>query len=338
MNGGYVLNFSDRTFQDFVLENANIDVYTPGYERGGTSKANRLRTFWRKESDTVTAKLLEGLLEYWRTQKRIFYEAPQVNEENLYKECFKIILRLKGQAGLPENHTSMTQGPHTGVFIAARKMVNDGKISGSRVDLITESYSGKGEVLSPTQTPPISISHSNVHFGQGNNIGFNRNIQESLKDIPLWLKWVVAIVAVLVFLWEVYIYFSPIFVNNSGFSLQAPVDDSDMATSTTQLSAILNKALTFDTVIERQDFLTKYIGDQVSGQGTIKDISRFGGTLLIDIDFSPKDVNCNQEASEENEKKWLLAKGRRIEFIGKFPFFGTPEHGLNIDECILTFL
>jgi len=46
MRSGYVCNFSDRTFGDFVLENTGIDVYgIDKYTQDGTSKANRLRTF-----------------------------------------------------------------------------------------------------------------------------------------------------------------------------------------------------------------------------------------------------------------------------------------------------
>lgn len=39
-------------------------------------------------------------------------------------------------------------GPHSGVFIAARNIKNSGSITGSRVDVITENYSGDGVVSS----------------------------------------------------------------------------------------------------------------------------------------------------------------------------------------------
>lgn len=64
MSGGYVLNFSDRTFAEFVYETVEIDIHAEKYTAEGTSKAKKLRTFWRLESDYVVGKLLLALIEY----------------------------------------------------------------------------------------------------------------------------------------------------------------------------------------------------------------------------------------------------------------------------------
>ena len=45
-----------------------------------------------------------------------------------------------------QQESNATHGPHPGVFIAARTIVNNGNISGPRVDVITEHYSGQGSV------------------------------------------------------------------------------------------------------------------------------------------------------------------------------------------------
>ncbi len=45
MGGGYVLNFSDRTFAQFFAEEINIDIDDRRYAQQGTSKAKRLRFF-----------------------------------------------------------------------------------------------------------------------------------------------------------------------------------------------------------------------------------------------------------------------------------------------------
>jgi len=97
MRGGYVCDFSNRTFRDFVLENTGIDVYTDKYVQSGTSKANRLRAFWRIESNYLAAKLIKELLEYWKTQKLASDEKLQSLEQNLYNECFKIVSRLESK-------------------------------------------------------------------------------------------------------------------------------------------------------------------------------------------------------------------------------------------------
>ena len=46
MSSGYVLNFSDRTFGEFVFEAVGIDIHDEKYTGEGTSKAKKLRTFW----------------------------------------------------------------------------------------------------------------------------------------------------------------------------------------------------------------------------------------------------------------------------------------------------
>ena len=96
MGGGYVCNFSDRTFQDFVLESTEVDVYAPGYEAEGTSKANRLRTFWKRESNSLTTTLIRELIDYWRIQK-INSGSFDLKIDQMYQECAKIVARLKSE-------------------------------------------------------------------------------------------------------------------------------------------------------------------------------------------------------------------------------------------------
>jgi len=88
MESGYVLNFSNRTFQNFVLDNAGIDLYED--ENCTDSKANRLRTFWKQESNYVVGNLLKELLEYYR----ISHQEAEQSEQNLWKECLNIAERL----------------------------------------------------------------------------------------------------------------------------------------------------------------------------------------------------------------------------------------------------
>ncbi len=59
MESGYVLDFSNRTFQEFIIENTQIDIDDDKYKYAGSSKANRLRAFWLKESNYIVCKLSE---------------------------------------------------------------------------------------------------------------------------------------------------------------------------------------------------------------------------------------------------------------------------------------
>lgn len=63
MEGGYVLNFSDRTFGDFFDE-YRIEIDNEEYKIRGTSKANRMRTFWTVANNNIVGRVIEGLIDY----------------------------------------------------------------------------------------------------------------------------------------------------------------------------------------------------------------------------------------------------------------------------------
>jgi hypothetical protein len=64
MRGGYVLDFSNRTLQEFVATSVGTDIYDERYHFGSGSKANRLREFWKVEQDEIAGKLIADLIEY----------------------------------------------------------------------------------------------------------------------------------------------------------------------------------------------------------------------------------------------------------------------------------
>lgn len=67
MSSGYVLNFSDRTFREFIFEHVGRDIDDAAYSRYGTSKAKHLRAFWELEPDNVVGVLLRAFLEHGMT-------------------------------------------------------------------------------------------------------------------------------------------------------------------------------------------------------------------------------------------------------------------------------
>lgn len=64
MRGGFVLEFSNRTFADFFTDELGIDIYASEYEVRGTSKANRLRCFLRGADAPIAVRALLALWEY----------------------------------------------------------------------------------------------------------------------------------------------------------------------------------------------------------------------------------------------------------------------------------
>lgn len=90
MSGGYVLNFSDRSFGEFVLEAVGIDIHDEKYTEEGTSKAKKLRSLWKQETDYIVGKLLLDLIEYDATLN----PGQTVEEKTLADKCRQIAMRL----------------------------------------------------------------------------------------------------------------------------------------------------------------------------------------------------------------------------------------------------
>jgi hypothetical protein len=64
MSGGYVANFSDKTFGNLLADVVGVDIHDEKYQANGTSKANKLRAFWRVEPDYIVGKAILAIIEY----------------------------------------------------------------------------------------------------------------------------------------------------------------------------------------------------------------------------------------------------------------------------------
>jgi len=64
MTQGYVLDFSDKTFNDFVRRRFGIDATAPTYTVDGTSKAKRLRALLRSLVPGAQAEMLRIFWDY----------------------------------------------------------------------------------------------------------------------------------------------------------------------------------------------------------------------------------------------------------------------------------
>lgn len=101
MNTGYVMDFSDRTFQEFVGEATDLDINSEKYHYASNSKANRLRAFIKVEPNYIFGKLLSSFCDYWLAKVQLG-QSNWLSDESLYKECLRISDRLK-QEGVVEN-------------------------------------------------------------------------------------------------------------------------------------------------------------------------------------------------------------------------------------------
>jgi abortive infection Abi-like protein len=96
MGGGYVLNFSNRTFADFIADSVNRDIYAERYGYGGTSKANHLRCFWKDEGNRIAGKLLADMLDYGLAEGVFQKDHPAL------EECRRTIARMMQDSPVPE--------------------------------------------------------------------------------------------------------------------------------------------------------------------------------------------------------------------------------------------
>lgn len=88
MGGGYVLGFSNRTFEEFILDSTGRNIYDSVYDYASGSKANRLRAFWNVEGNHVVGKLMGDMIDYG-------LETGSLTKDNsLIEECRRTIARL----------------------------------------------------------------------------------------------------------------------------------------------------------------------------------------------------------------------------------------------------
>lgn len=106
MGGGYVLDFSDRTFAQFFAEELNIAIDDPIYARNGSSKGKRLRCFLQTVVKPTVVRTLKALWEY---REAFHQRSGQVDKvENAHGRLLSLINRIEGR---PENVSAPTRVP-----------------------------------------------------------------------------------------------------------------------------------------------------------------------------------------------------------------------------------
>ena len=83
MKTGYVIDFTNNTFQTFIKESIDIDIYCDkGYEEY-LSKANKLRKIFKMESNGKVSKLIIDLLDYYEDYKLKRKELTDYDRETI---------------------------------------------------------------------------------------------------------------------------------------------------------------------------------------------------------------------------------------------------------------
>lgn len=97
MTEGYVLDFSDRTFNEFFYETIGIDPEDKSqlFNGRGTSKAKRLRSFIEHGQPAMVAKVLR---EMWEYREGMEFKPSERDEDKLRETFFSIVARIEGRA------------------------------------------------------------------------------------------------------------------------------------------------------------------------------------------------------------------------------------------------
>ncbi|WP_104911072.1 restriction endonuclease [Pseudomonas sp. LG1D9] len=117
MGGGYVLDFSNRTLDEFFMEELEIDISHEMFSKDGTSKARRVRCLLQNADHSTVARVLEALWKYRRTIRADSNATEDVvNAEGRFLSLLESI-RSPGQ------HAQVVQNP-----FAAATVIDQGAV------------------------------------------------------------------------------------------------------------------------------------------------------------------------------------------------------------------
>lgn len=94
MRTGYVIDFSNNTFQNFIKGSVGIDIYNDTEYKEYASKANKLRQILNTESESKAIKLINDLIDYYedyklRSNKLTEYDKKKITQIKEYVNKFE---------------------------------------------------------------------------------------------------------------------------------------------------------------------------------------------------------------------------------------------------------
>lgn len=97
MEGGYVLDFSNKTFAEFFSDELNVNIDDKSYFEEGASKGKRMRFFLKKADQATVLKTINALWEY-----RLLFDA-RVSRAETIKDVDRKFSDLLLRLGEPSN-------------------------------------------------------------------------------------------------------------------------------------------------------------------------------------------------------------------------------------------
>ena len=107
MGSGYVLDFSDASFADFINTAVGFNPYERYPEAG--SKARTLRAIWNNEPANVVARLLLEMLHYWKASLAMQGSEAEHRDKILYDELVRKMSDMAAAQPLTEDEQRFLQ-------------------------------------------------------------------------------------------------------------------------------------------------------------------------------------------------------------------------------------
>ena len=117
MEDGFVLDFSNRTFAEFFLDELNVDIYEARWAVQGGSKAKRLRYYLRQANRQTALDTLNALWEY-REASCVTTDYPEL-DASVRAAYFRIIERFGGKPPEPAVPTAAHREPRVDTAVTS---------------------------------------------------------------------------------------------------------------------------------------------------------------------------------------------------------------------------
>jgi hypothetical protein len=103
---GYILDFSNRTIEEFFEDEFGIEFYDDVYAFNGPSKKKRLEAFLEIVDPRLAAKVLRRLWDYRATLPKHYHASTPEAETAIRSKFFELVDRLAGNPTSPVINTS----------------------------------------------------------------------------------------------------------------------------------------------------------------------------------------------------------------------------------------
>lgn len=94
MQSGYVLDYSDATY-GALFSRHGVDIHSARYQKCGTSKAKKMRSFWEQEEDKLVGDLLSEMLDAYDANCDL---NDRERDGSLFEKSRAIVARIRGRS------------------------------------------------------------------------------------------------------------------------------------------------------------------------------------------------------------------------------------------------